>query len=107
MWINRNGPRDCNRAHVHPNAILSGAYYVKVPEGAGDIEFYDPVRERMMSVYPVKERTRMNSQALQYRAAAGLPIVFPSWLQHAVQPNLNEEPRVSIAFSMSFRAKAA
>lgn len=107
MWINRNGPRDYNRAHVHPNAILSGTYYAKVPEGAGNIEFYDPIRERIMSVYPVKERTKMNSQALQYRAAAGLLIVFPSWLQHAVEPNLSEESRVSIAFNMTFRAKSA
>ena len=105
MWINKNGPRDYNRAHVHPNAILSGTYYAKVPEGSGNIEFYDPVRERIMNVYPVRQRTRMNNQALQYNAVEGLLIVFPSWLQHAVQPNMSEETRVSIAFNMGFQVK--
>ena len=58
-----------------------------------------------MNVYPVRQRTRMNNQALQYNAVEGLLIVFPSWLQHAVQPNMSEETRVSIAFNMGFQVK--
>ncbi|MBI1261445.1 MAG: hypothetical protein GC184_06945 [Rhizobiales bacterium] len=105
MWINKNGPGDFNKAHVHPNAVLSGSYYVNVPAESGNIEFFDPVRERVMSLYPIKKRTKTNSQALEYRCANGLLIIFPSWLQHGVQPNRSNDYRVSIAFNMGYRPK--
>ena len=105
MWLNKNGPGDFNKAHVHPNSILSGAYYAKVPEGSGNIEFYDPVRERVMCTFPVKERTRINSQAMEYQGKEGLLLIFPGWLQHSVQPNRSEDFRVSISFNMGFRRK--
>lgn len=103
MWINKNSPGDYNKAHVHPNAVLSGSYYVKVPQNSGNIEFYDPVRERIMSVYPIKKRTKVNSQALEYRCSDGLLVIFPSWLQHSVQPNRSDDFRVSIAFNMGYQ----
>ena len=93
--------------HVHPNSILSGAYYAKVPAKSGNIEFYDPVRERVMSTFPVKARTRINSQAMEYRGREGLLLIFPGWLQHSVQPNRSEDFRVSISFNMGFRPKGA
>jgi uncharacterized protein (TIGR02466 family) len=37
MWLNRNGPGDFNKAHIHPHAILSGVYYVKVPPNSGNV----------------------------------------------------------------------
>ena len=107
MWLNRNGPGDFNKAHVHPNSLLSGAYYAKVPEKSGNIEFYDPVRERVMCTFPVKERTRINSQAMEYKGREGLLLIFPGWLQHSVQPNRSEDFRVSISFNMGFRKKGA
>ena len=106
MWLNRNSPGDFNKAHIHPNAILSGAYYVKVPEGAGNIELYDPVPARLMNVYPVKKRKPINLQAVEYRAEEGLLLIFPSWLQHSVQPNKSEGDRVSISFNIGFRSAA-
>jgi uncharacterized protein (TIGR02466 family) len=105
MWLNRNGPGDFNKAHVHPNSILSGAYYAKVPEKSGNIEFYDPVRERVMATFPVKARTRINTQAMEYKGKEGLLLIFPGWLQHSVQPNRSDDFRVSISFNMGFRRK--
>ncbi|MCF8469991.1 MAG: 2OG-Fe(II) oxygenase family protein [Parvibaculum sp.] len=107
MWLNKNGPGDFNKAHVHPNSMLSGAYYAKVPPQSGNIEFYDPVRERVMSTFPVKERTRSNVQAMEYRGREGLLLIFPGWLQHSVQPNRSNDFRVSISFNMGFRRKGA
>lgn len=104
MWLNKNGPGDFNKAHIHPNAILSGAYYVRTPENSGNIEFYDPVPARLMNVYPVKTHKRINAQAAEYKAREGLLVIFPSWLQHAVQPNKSDEFRVSLSFNVSFRA---
>ena len=60
-----------------------------------------------MSTFPVKARTRINSQAMEYRGREGLLLIFPGWLQHSVQPNRSEDFRVSISFNMGFRPKGA
>ena len=31
MWANINYPGSFNIEHIHPNAVLSGAYYIKIP----------------------------------------------------------------------------
>jgi uncharacterized protein (TIGR02466 family) len=103
LWMNKNGGGDFNKAHIHPNAILSGAYYVKTPEGSGNIEFYDPVPARLMNVYPVKKRKPINLQAVEYKAGEGQLLIFPSWLQHAVQPNRSKDYRVSISFNIGYK----
>ncbi|GJL92990.1 TIGR02466 family protein [Hyphococcus sp.] len=106
LWMNKNGGGDFNKAHIHPNAILSGAYYVKTPENSGNIEFYDPVPARLMNVYPVKKRKPINLQAVEYKAGEGQLLIFPSWLQHAVQPNRSKDYRVSISFNIGYKPVA-
>ncbi len=100
MWANRNGPGAYNRAHIHPNAFLSGAYYVTLPPDAGDIEFYDPVRERAMQALPLKSRNLLNSQSVEYECEEGSLVIFPAWLQHAVAANNSSSDRISISFNM-------
>ncbi|MEM9233540.1 MAG: TIGR02466 family protein [Pseudomonadota bacterium] len=104
MWFNENQAGDFNKAHIHPNAFLSGVYYVQTPEGSGNIELYDPVPARLMTSYPISERSRVNSQAVEYKAEAGTLLIFPSWLQHSVQPSQAEGARVSISFNVSYQA---
>jgi uncharacterized protein (TIGR02466 family) len=100
MWANRNGPGAYNRAHIHPNAFLSGAYYIKLAPGAGNIEFYDPVRERTMQSLPLKSGAPLSGQTLEYECEVGSLIIFPAWLQHAVCANTSSEDRISISFNM-------
>jgi uncharacterized protein (TIGR02466 family) len=56
-----------------------------------------------MTIYPVKANKRINAQAAEYGAKEGLLLVFPSWLQHAVQPNRSDSDRVSISFNLGYR----
>jgi len=100
MWANRNGPGDYNTAHVHPNSFLSGCYYVKTQENAGNIEFIDPIGERTMFTYPIKDEVTYLPRRLSYRCHEGLMVLFPSWLTHGVQPNRSQEDRMSIAFNI-------
>lgn len=100
MWANRNGPGDYNKPHVHPNAVLSGIYYVKVPPASGNIEFHDPIRERTMTSYPVRPGAEAARKRLEYKCRDGLLLIFPSWLSHSVQPNASDTARVSIAFNI-------
>ena len=106
MWANNNGPGDYNRSHIHPNAFLSGTYYVKAPPESGNIEFYDPVRERAMYAFPTKPEA-MARKKLEYRCRDGLLLIFPSWLSHSVQANRSNDTRISIAFNIEVAPKRA
>jgi len=105
MWLNRNGPGDYNRAHIHSHAIFSGVYYIKVPPQSGNIELYDPIRERAMMAVPVKQAMPRTGQTLEVEGEEGKLLIFPSWLQHAVQANRSDEDRVSLSFNMISQPK--
>jgi uncharacterized protein (TIGR02466 family) len=105
MWMNKNGPGDFNKPHVHPNSFLSGVYYVQTPPQCGNIEFYDPIPGRTMIGYPVREGGSGSSSSKEFMPEAGMLLVFPSWLQHGVQPNRSSDLRMSISFNVAYRAK--
>lgn len=74
-------------SHTHPDHMLSGVYYSRVPEsGAGSLVFDDPRGPR----WPFDGR-------YIHVPAPGQLIMFPSWLVHQVTPTLsvNHEARVS------------
>lgn len=102
MWLNRNGPGAYNKAHIHPNAFLSGAYYVKTPPGSGEIEFYDPVKERAMNPWPLRQAYGQPSQTIIHAVDEGSLVIFPAWLQHGVQANRATEDRISLSFNIIY-----
>jgi len=109
MWSIINGPGSFNKAHIHPGSFWSGVYYVAAPENCGDIEFTDPRTEnviRQPSYIPNQSRPREAWTKVKYTPRPGKMIMFPSWLYHAVDPNLSEETgedaeRVIISFNLS------
>ena len=103
MWLNRNGPGDINKIHIHPHSMLSGVYYVQVPPGSGNIEFLDPVIARTATTYPKSGKTQRNASTAEFEPVEGKLIIFPSWLQHWVQPNRGTGERVSISFNVGYQ----
>ena len=85
--------------HVHPNANVSGVYYVTAPPAtlepgdAGKISFYDPRPRATMAQLPF--------QATRHRIAPvpGDMYLFPSWLEHSVSAFQGEGTRICIAFN--------
>jgi uncharacterized protein (TIGR02466 family) len=75
--------------HTHPGHLLSGVYYVRMPERAGHIVFHDPRGPR----FPFDQRE-------QVQPRPGDLILFPSWLAHTVTPTGGESERISIAFNL-------
>ncbi|SLN16597.1 hypothetical protein PSA7680_00468 [Pseudoruegeria aquimaris] len=107
MWAIVNAPGSYNQTHVHPGSHWSGAYYVQAPEGSGDITFTDPRTEAMMQPL-LHEGPR--PEALRHHVSvppvAGRMLMFPSWLQHGVKPNLSRArggaaERVVTSFNLS------
>ena len=109
MWAIINPPGAFNRAHIHPDCLWSGVYYVQAPTDCGQIEFIDPRTQNLMrgaNFEPGVKRPRHCWTKVNVRPVAGKLLIFPAWLYHAVHPNLSAEPapaseRVIISFNLS------
>ncbi len=109
MWSIINPPGNGNRAHVHPNSLWSGVYYVQAPENAGKIEFIDPRTVIIMNQpkYETKrKRPRETWTKVNFKPIPGRMIIFPAWLYHGVDTNMSKEKgragdRVIISFNIN------
>lgn len=99
-WLNVM-PRGCAHSfHLHPQAVVSGTYYVKTPRGCSGIKFEDPRLSRLMAAPARKAGGRPEQRPhIEYPARAGQVILFESWLRHEVPASPTEQERVSISFN--------
>lgn len=103
FWVNINPKHAYNALHDHPNSSLSGVYYVQTTGQSGRIRFRDPRAGKRMDPWPVakdEESDQRHWDRVHYKPVAGRLIMFPSWLEHDVEPNLSDEERISISFNM-------
>ena len=109
MWSIINPPGGANKAHIHPSSMWSGVYYVQAPDDAGDIEFTDPRTAHLMNQPKFEDgekRNKENWTKVNHNPTPGKMLFFPSWLYHAVNPNMTELTgddgnRVIISFNLS------
>ena len=101
FWININGKGDYNLSHDHQKSVISGTYYVSVPENnMGDL-----VLERgdTMGFFLTgdikKEMTMANAEHCVKPAQESAFYLFPSWVKHRVERNESNKERISIAFN--------
>lgn len=99
-WANIMGRGAAHGAHLHPQAVVSGTYYVKTPRGAPGLKFEDPRLERFMAAPPRRAGAREALRAhLTFPARAGRVILFESWLRHEVPAQAVAGERVSLSFN--------
>jgi uncharacterized protein (TIGR02466 family) len=99
-WVNINPPSAWNQVHIHPDCHLSGCYYVRTPPDCGGIYFRDPRKLGLMTRPPIGRETHFTATEARMRPEAGRLYVFPSWLEHGVEPNRGSSERISIAFNV-------
>ena len=104
IWFNVNEFKDFNISHIH-SGILSGVFYLKTPTECGKIVFQSPYMELMDTVFCeslTKENCNIyNSTSWEFDPIANQLLIFPSFLRHYVEPNLNlNEDRMSISFNI-------
>lgn len=102
-WMNVNRAGDHNVLHCHPGCFLSAAYYVKVPPDmkGGEILFRDP-RGPAVAMYetPGIELPWVGTGVgIPFSPKTGHLFLFPSWLEHRVEPFEASGERISIAFN--------
>lgn len=105
-WINVNPPGGYIGPHTHPNAVLSGSYYVDVPsdgdgdgDGAGgEIEFISP---HAVTHLGGALKSPMLLDKRRVRPRPGTLLIFLGLQMHWVLPNRTSKDRVSIAFNLA------
>ena len=81
-------------SHIH-GAEISGVFYVKVPEGdSGRLVLVDPRTRVNMS------EKRLRSLNFPIDPKEGTFVLFPSWLEHYVEPNKSDGIRISMSFNL-------
>ena len=105
VWVNINGYKDYNITHKHNGAHLSGVYYVQTPPKCGNIMFNHHAYDLVSLSFNNKMNNfnNYNSQRWFLPAEAGLLYLFPGYLNHSVEPNMNKTTkRISISFNVLF-----
>jgi uncharacterized protein (TIGR02466 family) len=100
LWVNLLEPGGAHSAHIHTHSVISGTYYVEVPEGAGAIRFEDPRHAMMMAAPPRKPKAKRDNQSfVSIEPKPGMLLLWESWLRHEVPVNQAKETRLSISFN--------
>ena len=104
--INRAG--DSNAPHTHPRNLLSGAYYLRVPDGmeGGEIAFMDPRFNANAygseAMQRIGLRPPWDTPQVLHAPKQGDLLIFPSWLGHYVNAFRAPDPqaeRIVISFN--------
>jgi len=101
MWANINPKEGSNQAHMHPNSLFSGVYYIKSNPQAGRLKIYDP-RPGAQIVMPVRKKGQPPKHLWRDANLDPFPgriIMFPAWLWHSVEPNQSNDLRISVSFN--------
>ena len=100
LWINVMSKGAVHAAHIHPHSVVSGTYYVTVPDRSGAIHFEDPRLPMLMAAPPRKKNARPENRSFVAVAPKpGMLLLWESWLRHGVEPNGARRPRISISFN--------
>lgn len=94
-WANVHDSGGYNTFHHHPGALLSGCYYLAVPEGSGALTLRDPRPGALLSPWLGSLRPNSGSE-ISIAPQAGQLVLFPNWLEHATHTHEGQGPRVSI-----------
>ena len=100
MWSIVNKKNTFNVQHSHPNSLLSAAYYVKAKKNSGNIKFFDPKEMKTMYHPPIQKFNEISAEIIKIEPEEGKLLLFPSYLNHAVEENLSDEDRIVISFNL-------
>jgi uncharacterized protein (TIGR02466 family) len=103
MWVNVMPSGGVHTGHIHPHSVVSGTFYVSVPQGASSLKFEDPRLGLMMAAPTRRTDAAENLQPFIFMTPEnGEVILWESWLRHEVVLNKSSEKRISISFNYAW-----
>ena len=106
LHANVNRFKDFNERHIHLPSTWSFCYYVTKPIGSGNLVFVDPRIRRTMQTALDFQKNFNNTAThdIHWRnSVEGDLLIFPSYIEHYVEPNLTQLPRISISGNWTLR----
>jgi uncharacterized protein (TIGR02466 family) len=95
LWANLLKCSGHHSGHIHPHSMISGTFYVEVPQGSGPIRFEDP-RLPLMMAAPQRPGTFFTIDP-----RPGMLLMWESWLRHEVLAGNGKGERLSISFNFA------
>lgn len=97
-WLNKNKQGTSHYRHYHVNSIISGVFYFT--DEPAPITFHN---EKNFSFNPLKwdpfRYNQFNSTKSDAQVQKNILLLFPSFVEHSVQPNRSNDPRISLSFN--------
>lgn len=102
-WCVMHKRGDWAHRHSHPNSVFSGVLYLKAEPNCGEIEFHKAIGTLNLfspAMLPrVMDYNVYNSSSWTVSPSTSMLCIFPSCLEHAVNPSRSDEDRFVIAFN--------
>jgi uncharacterized protein (TIGR02466 family) len=98
-WIQDYKNNFHHSIHCHPNSYISGTYYIRANENAGELEFQNPNYNLMQTT--TYTETTTTPFFFRIKPQKGLLVLFPPWLLHKVVPS-NKEDCIRTSFSFNY-----
>jgi uncharacterized protein (TIGR02466 family) len=100
-WLNKTESGQSHHRHWHPNSILSGVVYLTGEGDTGRTKFitsqYDTIE------YDINESNIYNSKSWSLPVINNTMVLFPSNVEHLVEPYTGETPRITLSFNTFIR----
>lgn len=104
-WLNRNDTGSFHHPHSHLNSIASAVFYLQVPPDSGKFLAFAPMYRNLMIRDNLVENNQWNSDYYYYEPQQYQLYLFPSTMQHSVEPNNSNLSRISLSFNTFYRTK--
>jgi uncharacterized protein (TIGR02466 family) len=103
LWVNVLPSGGVHSGHIHPHSVVSGTFYVSVPQGSASLKLEDPRLSMMMAAPTRKQDSARDLQPFVFLTPQeGEVILWESWLRHEVVLNRSKSARVSISFNYAW-----
>lgn len=100
LWAHMTPPGKNTQTHDHAPSHLSCAYYVRTPEGCGELHFIEDRKQRASE--PTGTKLPLN---VRVPAKEGRMVIFPGWMSHYVSENHSDQVRVSLSCNADLMSK--
>lgn len=106
QWMNWTEPKGYAIGHIHGStSMLTGAYFIDIPENSGDLFFEDVGMEIMPTCGYQDDEIAKNTENnvntfYQHKPRNGECLIFHPMIRHRVGTNNSDKPRVSLAFDL-------
>ena len=88
--------------HTHSNSMISGAYYLRQPQGAGPIKFFNPIGPLINHFYHPDLIFQVAAD-IDIEPRTGTLLLFPGWLEHETQANQSDEDKIIVSFNLTLK----